>query len=263
MIPNIIHFIYGLEPGFGCKPFILFHYLAIKSAYEINKPDKIYLVYAYEPSSEWFEKAKEYVELVKVTPPEEIFGNRLQHYAHQSDIIRLERLREYGGIYLDLDTICVKPLLPLLQNNFVLGEEYQLWSEKPGELPEEKYFKGLCNAVILSSKNSPFLQKWYDSYREFRSKGRDSYWSEHSVIIPGKLSKTFPDEITVVGQEAFFYPSWDEEGLRELFLNARIFPEAYVHHLWESVAWKYLEQITVESIQTTDTTYNNIARRFL
>ena len=49
MIPNIIHFIYGLDPSFGGKPFMLFHYLAIKSAYEVNKPDKIYFVYAYEP----------------------------------------------------------------------------------------------------------------------------------------------------------------------------------------------------------------------
>ena len=42
------------------------------------------------------------------------------------------------------------------------------------------------------------------------------------------------------------------------------FPEAYLHHLWESFAWeKYMSKLTVEDIQKNDTTYNLIARRFL
>ena len=47
MVPNIIHFIFGLEKKFGNRPFSIFHYLAIKSAYEINEPDKIYFYYKY------------------------------------------------------------------------------------------------------------------------------------------------------------------------------------------------------------------------
>jgi hypothetical protein len=34
------------------------HYLAVKSAYDINKPDKIFLYYTFEPSGEWWEKDK-------------------------------------------------------------------------------------------------------------------------------------------------------------------------------------------------------------
>lgn len=262
MIPNVIHFIYGLDPTFGGKPFKLFHYLAIKSAYEVNKPEKIYFVYAYEPSSEWFDKIKPYVELVKVTPPSHIFGNKLYHYAHQSDVIRLERLLEYGGIYLDLDTICIKSLAFLLKNDFVMGEEYHLWSESPNE-PLEKYYKGLCNAVILSTSDSPFLKRWYESYSTFKSKGKDDFWIEHSVVIPGKLAKSYSNEIKILGEEAFFYPSWDETSLKNLFTEVNEYPAAYLHHLWESVAWPYLENITISSILKEDTTYNKIAKGFL
>lgn len=262
MIPNIIHFIYGLDPSFGGKPFMLFHYLAIKSAYEINKPDKMYFVCAYEPASEWFEKARPYVELVKVTPPAQIFGNELNHYAHKSDIIRLERLLEFGGIYLDLDTISVRPLTELLSNDFVMSEEHHLWSNSPDE-PLQKYYKGLCNAVILSSSNSPFLQRWYDAYKTFRSKGKDEYWSEHSVAVPGNLAKVYNNEITVLPQQAFFYPSWEEGELEKLFTQYHVYPEAYVHHLWESVSWDYLSRLTVFTILNEKTTYNNIARKYL
>ena len=263
MVPNVIHFVYGLVPSFGGKPFMLFHYLAIKSAYEVNRPDKIYFVCAYEPASEWFEKAKQYIEIVKITPPEQIFGNTLHHYAHQSDVIRLERLLEYGGVYLDLDTICVKPLAPLFINEFVMGEEYVMWSQQEDELPQ-KYYKGLCNAVILAQPGSSFLLRWYDSYKSFRSKGKGHYWAEHSVIIPGQLAKEYPNEVLVVEEEAFFLPSHDTEGLKNFFEDNLSFPKAYVHHLWETVAWEnYLSNITASSIIQNETTYNTLARRFL
>jgi hypothetical protein len=263
MVPNIIHFVYGLVPGFGGKPFMLCHYLAIRSAYEVNKPSKIYFVCAYEPESEWFERSRKYIEIVKITAPQEIFGNKLHHYAHQSDVIRLERLLEYGGIYLDLDTICVKPLTPLLNHEFVMGKEYVMWSEHAEE-PPKKYYKGLCNAVIIAHRNSAFLRRWYESYRSFRSTGKGHFWAEHSVVIPGQLAEAFPDELFIADEEAFFSPSHSDEELKNLFEYNKTFPNAYVHHLWETLAWeKYLSGLSVASVMESDTTYNKLARRFL
>lgn len=62
MIPNIIHFIFGLERNFGNKPFGLSHYLAVKSAYIVNNQAKIQFFYRYEPIGEWWEKTKPCVE---------------------------------------------------------------------------------------------------------------------------------------------------------------------------------------------------------
>ena len=39
---------------------------AIKSAFDVNRPDKIYFVCAYEPQTEWFEKSKPYIKIVKI-----------------------------------------------------------------------------------------------------------------------------------------------------------------------------------------------------
>jgi len=103
IIPNIIHFIYGfIEQN---EDFELYKYIAIKSASDINKPEKIFFYYYYEPHGYWWDKIKPLLTLEKIEKPLEIFGNKINHYAHQADIIRLEKLITYGGIYLDIDTI--------------------------------------------------------------------------------------------------------------------------------------------------------------
>ena len=277
MIPNIIHFVFGLEADFGNRPFMPFHYIAIKSAFEVNKPDKIYFVCAYEPKSEWFDKCKPFIEIVKIESPHQIFGNPLYHYAHKSDVIRLERLIEYGGIYLDLDTICVKPLKKFLEYDCVMGKEYTYISHYPKGLLNKilyrlkllkpkpvKTFVGICNAVILAKPNAEFLIRWYETYRYFRSIGRDDFWSEQSVKIPGLLAQIYRDDIYIVSDNIFFNPSYNIEGLKKLFEKNLTFSEAYIHHLWESLAWeKYLEKLQINDIHTLDTTYNILARPFL
>ena len=46
-IPNIIHFVFGLKPQ--NEEFMFTYYLSILSAYVVNKPEKIYFYYHYEP----------------------------------------------------------------------------------------------------------------------------------------------------------------------------------------------------------------------
>ncbi len=267
MIPNVIHFIFGLNSDFGEKPFNLAHYLAIKSSIEVNNPDKVYFYYQHLPETDWFKKIKDKLELVKVDPPTEIFGNPLYHVAHKADVIRLEALKDKGGIYMDIDTICVKPFTPLLNNKFVIGQ--QLSHINP------KRIHGLCNAVLMSIPNSEFLNIWYNSYSSFRSKpaylkfknkGGGNYyyyWDEHSVQKPRDLSKTHPNKLHIENPFSFHYPIWSREGVEMLFKENHNLEVAYCHHLWESASWGYLNSLTVEDIKTKDTTYNKIARRFL
>ncbi|PZP46350.1 MAG: hypothetical protein DI598_12210 [Pseudopedobacter saltans] len=253
MISNIFHFIFGLEKNFGNKPFSIFHYLAIKSAYDVNKPDNIFLHYKYEPTGEWWDKTKRFVTFIPVDVPLEIFGNKLYHYAHKADVIRLLILRKYGGIYLDLDTICIRSLSKLFDNPFVMG------MEKINGMT-----KGLCNAVILSTPNSLFIQHWLNSYRFFRSKGFDNYWGEHSVRVPLFIADQYPETIHIEENESFFCPSYSIEDLDNLFNKNKIYSNAYIFHLWESISYeKYLIDLDVKSIEKIDTTYNIVARRYL
>ncbi len=257
-IPNVFHFIF-FRPDNPEIPFSLVHYLAIKSAFEVNHPDVINLYYSNEGSGEWWEKAKPYVNLVRVEPPNQIFGQPLHHYAHQADVLRLQLLIEQGGVYLDMDVICTKPFTPLLQYPFVLGQEGE-----GGDC--------LCNGVMLSQKNAPFAQKWLAGFdpktslwEGFRSEGRDNYWAEYSVLYPAHLAKLFPELVHIESHNKFHWPLWDDAHLKWLFEeNSDSFETSYCHHLWETLSWeKYLRDLTVEYITRVDTNFNRIARRFL
>ena len=252
MIPNIFHFCYGFTEDFGGKPFSFVHYMAIKSAYELNKPDAIFFYYKYIPKGEWWEKVNNLIILKQIEPPQEIYGNKLYHVAHKSDVWRLETLIEYGGIYMDLDTICTKPFTPLLSYNFVIGKQGK-WRNM-----------GLCNAVMMAEKKSKFANIWLKEYKSFRSKGHDKYWAEHSVALPLKLSAKYPDLLHIEKYNSFHYPLYYPLSLKKMFRLNMKYPHAYCHHLWENGSWdKYLKNLNLDYIKSVDTTYNLIARRFM
>ena len=298
-IPNNIHIIYGLAEDFGwgeyehfvsevgkhmkrpaADSFNIMRYLAIKSAYDVNKPDNIFFYYCYEPHCEWWERAKKYITPIKVEAPKEIFGNPIKSYAHQADVIRLQLLIEEGGIYLDSDTLCLKPLTPLLEDGgFVMGQEGN----------EAK----LCNAVMLSDKGSEFAKEWLSRYVDFD----DDNWAGHSIELPYRLSKEYPDLIRVMNNKAFTWPLYHSEHLRWFYRNGvsyvpcdysdgvvstmggtlktdEDFSESYVIHLWagKSVTNEFVKDfpdnpmedwMTVDNIRNIDTPFNKLARRFL
>lgn len=255
MIPNKFHFIY-LTHTKKFKQFSLIHYLCIKSALMVNNPDIINIYINVEPVSEYWEKTKklEKINIVFIEPPTEIFGIPISEPAHQSDVIRLQALIETGGIYIDTDSICVKPYTPLLNNEFVLGQQ------------GIDGIEGLCPAAILSEKNSRFAKEWLSGFsKSFRGgKPGSPDWCTHSVMYPSMLSKSMPNEITILPYDSFFYPLYHQNGLKMLFEQDLEFPNAYSHHLWETVSGKdYLGKITEEYIKNVDTTYNKIARKIL
>ena len=261
MIPNKFHFVFGLSEDFGGKPWKLCHYLSVKSALDLNKPDKAYLYYKHKPTGEWFEKIEDRLELVEIEPPKEIFGNPLLHVAHQTGVIRLQVLIEQGGIYMDVDTLSTKPFTPLLNNKCVLGTQGT----------PNGFVEGLCDGVILAEKGSEFLKHWLLSYKSHRSKGHDEYWAEHAVQMPYHLSQQYPDLLHIEPYTSFHYPLYHSNepeashvGIKLIFEQDLKFDDAYCHHVWESISWKpYLENLTIDEIKNNDTTFNRIARRFL
>lgn len=261
MIPNKLHFIFGLSEDFGGKPWSLCHYLAVKSALDVNTIEKANLYYKHKPDGEWFEKIEDKLNLIEIDPPTEIFGNPISHIAHQSDVIRLQVLLEEGGIYMDIDTISKKPFNDLLEKKCILG----IQGNKSGAV------EGLCNGVILAEHNNQFIELWLSSYQTYRSKGRDEYWAEHSVHMPHRLSMEYPELLHIEPYSSFHYPLYhsveplaSEVGIKLLFEKDIDFENAYCHHLWETISWEqYLKDLSVNSIFTVNNSYNRIARKFL
>jgi hypothetical protein len=244
-IPRILHYVFGMAPDFGGKPWSLVHYACLRSAIRWIAPEAIYLYYQFEPTGPWWDLTRPLLTPVKTDVPQEIFGNPLRHFAHRADVIRLHRLVEHGGIYLDSDVLVQRSFDDLLDWETVLGEEGE-----GGRI-------GIGNAVILAARNARFLQRWIETYRFFRSTGRDDHWSEHSVRIPVRLARAYPDEIRVLPHRAFFWPLWSEPHLRWIFESNDPIPleETRANHLWQTLAWPFLQDLTPGAVRARDTNF--------
>lgn len=217
-IPRIVHFVFGMEKG---AVFGLVQYLAVASASRVLHPEHIYLHYVHLPTGFYWDMLVGVVEIRRIEEIDSIFGQPVTHYAHKADVARLRALLEFGGIYLDLDMISLSSFDHLLDHDFVMGQEGE-----DGRI-------GLCNAVILASKESKFLKIWYESYSTFNS----SLWSYHSVVLPNEIAAQHPSEITILGHKAFFWPMWDKKALDVMYTkHSYDYQDNLAVHLWNSVA---------------------------
>ena len=257
-IPNIIHFVY-----FGGRPLGLVEYLAVRSAIEVNKPEVVYWYGDEELSGEWGEKILKLVCFEKVKTINVAFGVAIVHPAHKADILRLQKLIERGGIYLDLDVICRNPFTPLLNNRVVLGKEVNM-----GKLV------GLCNAVILAQKQENYTRRFLEGFdpnrslwQGFRSTGpKDIYYSEISIKYSHFLANYWPEEIYVEDEKSFYYPNYEEGQLREFFIeeDRGQFDKCYCHHLWGSaVREKYFANLDTKGLKEGKSPFAKLVARYI
>ena len=229
-IPNIQHFIFGLQEQ--NEPFMFAYYLSVYSASKVNNPDKIYFYYHWEPYGEWWNKLKEIpnIELVKVDLPTHIGEHKLYKTAHRADQLRMEVLWEKGGVYMDIDTISVKPYHYLLENDVVLGKEMD---------PHRPIQNGICNAVMFSKPNSLFFKTWRELYpKTFNPNG----WREASIVLPEQIAKQLPMLLKLVEADYFFLPNYTE--VNKIFSIEYDIPENLtILHYWETFSIPYLRNI--------------------
>ena len=194
-VPRILHYTFGMAKNFGGKPWSLVHYVCLKSAIERIRPERTYFYYEFEPSGPWWELSCELITPVRIEAPREIFGRPLNHVAHRSDVLRLQKLIEHGGIYLDADVLVQRGFDDLLNHRAVLGQEgiNAQW--------------GTANAVILAEPQSPFLHRWLEAYRSFQGGPPESgpqFWSQHSVALPARLARAYPWKLPSYHTQLFF-----------------------------------------------------------
>ena len=245
-MPRIFHFITGLDSNFGGKSFSFIHAMAILSALRVNEGFVARVYYENEPDGPYWALIKPHVVCIRIVAPREFSGHRIEHFAHAAHVVRLQVLLEHGGVYLDLDTICQKPFAPLLEGAVVMGLEKT----------SDGATVGLCNATIIAPPGAEFLRLWLESYDDF------TIWNRFSVQLPMQLAEEHPGLVRIESNTSFFWPSWDDAGIAALFLEDRAYPEAYSLHLWESKSWEHLRRLDASRVQTIDTTYNRVARRF-
>ena len=224
MIPNICHFIAGMSPD---EEFKFVYYVSAISAIKINKPKKVNYFYSFEPHGRWWEELKKIkeVEFHQVPLPTHFGAKEIIEPQHRADKLRMEILKEYGGVYLDFDTICVKSYAEILKYKYAMGIEDQ---------------NRLCNAIIFSEPNAEFLDLWSGRYEEaFNPDG----WAEGCVELPSKVAKENPSKITLLESELFYRPMWYET--QKIFSDpCSVIPENLcILHFWNKCSKDHTDNI--------------------
>lgn len=144
-------------------------------------------------------------------------GFRLSRYwdktnsgAQLADLIRLEVVYKFGGVYLDSDITVHKKFDDLLDENFFVASEDG---------------KKLTNAVFGAEKKSPVLKRLIDTLLE-----DEPDWREIPVETTGPnffaRNLKWEEGVTVLPKDAFYTYNWNEE-------ERSSHPAAYVTHRWE------------------------------
>lgn len=264
-IPNVFHFVFGLMEQ--TEPFHLMYYLCLASCFEVNRPDAVCLHYHHEPYGEWWERIKPRLILRRIDPEPSIqdysYADPIVasfRYAHLADYARLRILLGEGGIYADIDTLFLRPFpREWLRHQFILGREKSPSADAGS----------LCNAWIASAPDSEFCRRWLERL----TAAFDGSWSEHSTILPYRLSVEFPDLISVQPEDAFYALDWTPRGINDLLLHYVDLPAtAYSLHLWNHLWFDETRLdfspfngrlLTPDYVKFAETTYARHARRFL
>lgn len=252
-IPNIIHFVF-----FGFTDFALIHNIAIKSAITVHKPDRVLLHYTKKPENNpLWDEIESLVELSYVEPPDEFRGIKLERYQYKADVVRLEQLLKYGGIYLDIDVVSLRPFDALLDNSCVMGIEA---CNDPDTVILDRA-RSVSNAVIMCEPNHPFIQDWLDQIAENLE---NKPWAYHAVCLPLDLLKTNKYNVHIEPKKSFMPFDFKDEfifGNNQSDLNR--LAESYTIHLWETIWLTQTKTISDESLRTQDNLLTQLIRKYM
>lgn len=143
------------------------------------------------------------------------------NHSMKSDVLRFDILYQFGGLYIDTDFECLKPLDPFFNNR-----DFIACRQNPNG-------PSICGAFLAATKHHALVKKLVDGI------------SERSITHKGKhcVAKYGPTYITDLIDRShsldpkYVYPfMWNKKHSTKDNLN-KIYPEAYAAHWWNT-SWK-------------------------
>ena len=229
-------------------------------------------------------------------------AHRTRPRSLQADVVRLELLLQFGGLYIDMDVLLLRPLDDLIglaaldavssgahvaaaaaARDGGVGATVEATvpgggaPAARGVLTAEGWGPelvlaqegvggsiGLGNAMMLAQQNSSMLRLWYDKYRDFS----DRIWNDFSVRLPSRIAAEqplTPSQLGVLPYDSAYWPPWNPWGLAQLYRTPRcMLPEARAVHLWETKMWRpLLGELTPERVRKQDSCFMRLAAAVL
>ena len=224
-IPKIIHLIY-----FKGIDFQIYHLHCVKSMIKYMPTYKINIYISIEPENNpYWDEIKQYsqIELIQRKVPEYFDGFKLSYFQYKADVVRLELLYEYGGIYLDLDMLIIKNFEHIFESN------KDFYISKEGDSEDS----GLINSFLACKPKNEFIKIWLNN---FKSGLRMNNWAYHirdtnKWLITQNPHFKLKYNIEILENIHFFPIPWTTP---EAFVNLNSYPfnqYTYGVHLFETI----------------------------
>jgi hypothetical protein len=163
-------------------------------------------------------------------PRAKVLFSEAESWAEKADILRLEILYQFGGIYSDTDVICLKSFEELLHGpTFIAGFE---------EDKIKTYGRPLIGSALFCARQGhPLLKRCLD----YCLPKKDAPQLDlHLRSGPGPLTRASYEALES-GQEgilllpcSYFYPlPWEKRTTSLEVIKKAICPESFAIHLWE------------------------------
>ncbi len=221
IIPDILHFIYIKGYDFG-----LHHYIAVKSASVIMKWSIIHIYNDIEPENNiWWNLVKKIdsVKIIKINPPSVINKNIITYKQHIADLMRLEILKTFGGVYFDLDMLTHKDFTNLL-TQINISNQLMMCKETDSRIN---------NAMIACIPDCDFIVHWLNEYYTTYGNENLDKWGGLSVMKPYELLKIFPETI-ILDTKSFLPFDYFHTDFFKNNNNTVSFNDSYGIHLWDT-----------------------------
>ena len=256
-IPNIIHFIWFTGPK--SRDFGYINYLAIRAAHDVQKPTQIYLYNDEEPvGNPHWEAIRPYVEIVKIDAPDLIGDVPLEYPQQKADVVRLRKLYELGGIYLDTDMLLIKPLTPFSNEQIVLSAE---------SYAENGDIKSINAGLIMATPKNSFISQWLLAMPRAIRKGE---WAYQSVILPVDIynqNSLYWPWVEILPAKTFMPFTFHDEWIFGDVSNEIRLADSYSVHMydtfWQGIEYHEIRKIDNDYLKNTNNLFTHLFRKYM
>lgn len=144
---------------------------------------------------------------------------RARSHSERSDVIRYELLNRFGGVYIDADVECLRPIEPLVDG----VEAFAAYHNKLGGSGDGKG-PSVGSAVVGSAPGHPIMERAAAEARE--QAGSGTYPGSTGPEMLTRILADFPD-FPIFDAQVFYPYSW-----REPHRRSEDFPDSYAVHHW-------------------------------
>lgn len=246
MIPATIHMIYPVTDK--TRPWSIVNDLAVKLAQKHH--DKNHICITTNKPMDLPKWVRESVGIIELELPTHFEGVEIVYPQYIADIMRLQILRDYGGIYMDTDILLQKPL-----DEYLSEERLVMSWETPNR-------QSISNALMMSPPNNLFVEEWL---RRMADAIQSNTWAYGGVVLPAKMaSNPYLNESCNVLPHNFCCPL---DLSRDWLFNPTLKAEAkekikdsHAIHVFETYWRDIIKNITLEWIENNDCLFSELYR---